>query len=65
MRRVEFRKPTPSDPIEDFLETTAEELEPQTHCCECTPGEYYELHLVHIQYFNCNCKKKDYIFKRN
>lgn len=52
--------------VESFLRETAENLEPETHCCECTPGDKYDMpHMVHIQYPDCNCKKEDFVLKRN
>ena len=51
--------------VESFLAATADDLEPKTHCCECTPGSYFEKHLVHIQYPKCDCLSKDYILKTN
>ena len=55
-----------SSNIESYLENLADDLEPKTHCCECTPGDHYDIpHMVHIQYPNCNCKKEDYVLKRN
>jgi len=54
-----------SKKTEEYLEDLAESLEPNTHCCECTPGEHFERHMVHIQYPDCSCKPEDYILKRN
>lgn len=51
--------------LEEELARIADNLEPKTHCCECTPGEHFERHLVHIQYPNCNCNPEKYILKRN
>lgn len=51
--------------VEDYLNDLSTDLEPKTHCCECTPGEHFERHMVHIQYPNCNCKKEGFILKRN
>lgn len=52
--------------VEDYLNNLADFLEPETHCCECTPGPHQDLpHAVHIQYSDCKCKKKDYVLKRN
>lgn len=43
--------------IEDLLENQSKELEPKTHCCECSKGDHFDpRHLVHIQYPKCNCK---------
>ena len=53
------------DKINDFLEDVSDSLEPETHCCECTPGKYQERHNVHIQYPNCNCDPNKYVLKRN
>lgn len=50
---------------EKYLEKLARDLEPQTHCCECTPGDHYQKHLVHIQYPKCNCDPKKYMLKVN
>lgn len=51
--------------IEAYLNNKADSLEPNTHCCECTPGEHCERHLVHIQYPGCNCDPKKYVLKVN
>ncbi|KKN76311.1 hypothetical protein LCGC14_0371630 [marine sediment metagenome] len=51
--------------IEKKLEAMADSLEPKTHCCECTPGEHFERHMVHIQYPDCTCDKANYVLKRN
>jgi len=51
--------------VEKFLFNMSMSLEPKTHCCECTPGEHFERHLVHIQYPNCNCMPQKYIKKVN
>lgn len=52
--------------VENYLEEMARNLEPKTHCCECTPGKYYDVpHFVHIQYFECKCNPAKYILKRN
>lgn len=51
--------------VESFLAATVDDLEPKTHCCECTPGSHFEKHLVHIQYPKCDCLSKDYILKTN
>ncbi len=48
-----------------FLNDFADSLEPKTHCCECTPGKYYQVHRIHIQYPNCNCNPKFYRLERN
>lgn len=53
------------DVIEADLEALADSLEPDTHCCECTPGPHFERHAVHIQYPDCPCKKENYVLKRN
>jgi len=50
--------------VEEYLEETVENLEPTTHCCECTPGKHFERHMVHIQYPKCNCKKEGFVLKR-
>ena len=52
-------------PTSKLLTVIADSLEPKTHCCECTPGEHFERHLVHIQYPDCNCNPEKYILKRN
>ena len=49
------------DIIDDFVEKTASDLDVKTHCCECTPGEHNERHLVHIQYPDCKCNPEFYI----
>ena len=55
-----------SEDVEGYLEALAESLEPDTHCCECTPGPYYDVpHMVCIQYSNCTCDPKKYVLKRN
>ena len=64
-RRVIYIKITNGDEINKFLEKKAEELEPKTHCCECTPGDHYERHAIHIQYPGCNCDPKKYVLKVN
>jgi len=52
--------------VNDYLAGLAESLEPKTHCCECTVGDHYDVpHFVHIQYVNCNCKKENYVLKKN
>ena len=49
-----------------YLELKARDLEPKTHCCECTPGTYrFQTHMVHIQYPNCSCDPKKYVLKKN
>lgn len=53
------------DDIDKFLEKVANDLEPKTHCCECTPGDHYERHIIHIQYPRCNCDPKKYVLKVN
>lgn len=50
---------------EEFLEEVAIGLKPLTHCCECTPGDSFERHFVHIQYPNCTCDPKKYVLKTN
>ncbi len=50
---------------EKYLEDVADSLEPDTHCCECTPGKHFERHGVHIQYPDCGCNPKNYVLKRN
>ena len=50
------------DQLEIELTATADDLEPHSHCCECTRGEK---HFVHIQYPNCTCLSKDYILQKN
>lgn len=52
------------DRVEDFLDDLGEDLEPTTHCCECTPGDHYERHMVHIQYPDCTCESRNYILKK-
>lgn len=57
-----------SDELEEreaYLEKLVEDLEPKTHCCECTPGKHYQPHSIHIQYPNCDCDPKKYVLKRN
>jgi len=51
--------------IEELLKTTADDLEPKTHCCECTEGIHKCRHFVHIQYPNCKCKPEHYVLKVN
>lgn len=51
--------------VEEYLKDLSDNLEPKTHCCECTPGKHYERHMVHIQYPDCDCKPENYILKRN
>lgn len=51
--------------INKYLDKLANGLEPKTHCCECTPGDHYERHVVHIQYPGCNCDPKKYVLRRN
>lgn len=51
--------------IEQHLVELANNLEPKTHCCECTPGDYFQKHAVHIQYPDCTCHKGNYILTRN
>lgn len=48
--------------LEIIMNQRADELEPKTHCCECTSRER---HSVHIQYPNCKCKQTKYILKNN
>ncbi len=51
--------------INRCLDRMSNELEPKTHCCECTPGKHKQRHMVHIQYFNCNCDPNKYILNKN
>lgn len=51
--------------VEKYLKDLADNLEPKTHCCECTPGRLYCVHFVHIQYPECNCDPEKYILKKN
>ena len=51
--------------VNEYLEKVASRLEPKTHCCECTPGDHYERHTVHIQYPGCKCDPKKYVLRRN
>lgn len=51
--------------VSKYIEDLAKDLEPKTHCCECTPGENFERHMVHIQYPNCTCDKAKYVLKGN
>jgi hypothetical protein len=54
------------DEIEDYLQKMADDLEPKTHCCECTKGPHYDVpHFVHIQYPNCKCDPKNYVLRKN
>jgi len=49
----------------DRLNNIADSLEPTSHCCECTPGPNYCCHIVHIQYPDCKCEKKNYRLMKN
>lgn len=52
--------------IELLCKKQNEDLEPKSHCCECTKGDNYDpFHQIHIQYKNCNCKKENYVLKNN
>ena len=53
------------DFTEEYLHVLSDSLEPLTHCCECTHGEHFEPHTVHIQYPNCNCNPKNYVLRKN
>jgi len=54
----------PSD-VEEYLGNLAGKLEPKTHCCECTPGEHFERHGIHIQYPDCKCDPEKFVLKGN
>ena len=60
-----FKMPEEGEEINKLLENISNDLEPKTHCCECTPGKHFERHMVHIQYPDCKCKKEDFALKRN
>jgi len=51
--------------IGNYLTDMAENLEPKTHCCECTPGERFQKHTVHIQYPDCKCDPNKFVFNIN
>jgi len=51
--------------IEAYLTKIAKEATPVTHCCECTPGQFFQRHVVHIQYLDCDCDPKKYVLKKN
>jgi len=53
------------DAIEAYITRLSDEAEPKTHCCECTPGEHFQRHFVHIQYQGCQCDPKKYILNKN
>ena len=54
-----------SDEIDEMLANLSDELEPTTHCCECTLGKYFQRHAVHIQYKHCGCDPKYYVLNKN
>ena len=62
--KMNYRWFRPKD-VEAYLQSLADELEPKTHCCECTPGNHFCMHMVHIQYPDCDCDPAKYILKRN
>jgi len=51
--------------IDKCLDKLVNGLEPKTHCCECTPGDHYERHVIHIQYPECDCVPEKYVLKVN
>jgi len=51
--------------VVQYLTDMAENLDPKTHCCECTPGDHFERHGVHIQYPDCKCDPEKFVLKRN
>lgn len=52
--------------VDVFLEEVSKSLEPKTHCCECTPGDNYDVpHGCHIQYPDCKCNPEKFVLKRN
>lgn len=53
------------DKIEMFLQQISDDATPKTHCCECTPGEHFQPHYVHIQYKGCKCDPKVYVLRKN
>ncbi len=53
------------DPVDFYLKSVADSLEPRSHCCECTPGDHFERHMVHIQYPDCNCDPRKYKLNYN
>jgi len=56
---------TDKDYTNKLLGDLALDLEPKTHCCECTPGEHFQRHMIHIQYPKCKCEPRKYVLKRN
>lgn len=53
------------DDIEGYLKHLSDSVEPKTHCCECTPGDHFERHVVHIQYPDCSCKEENFVLRWN
>lgn len=52
-------------PLDALISKRVEELEPKTHCCQCTPGNHQEKHLVHVQFPICTCDPNKYVLARN
>lgn len=51
--------------VSKYIADLAKDLEPESHCCECTPGEHFERHMVHIQYPDCTCDPKKFVLVKN